>query len=84
MTKLCLLLRDACTHRRRVSLAPAPPDEAPQAAVGPPRRSSPGQREGSQAAGQRLLLSPCVGSASPVGRPQNLLVDVIDTPCLLP
>lgn len=44
----------------------------------------PGGDEGKQAAGQRLHLSPCVGSASPVGRPQNLLVDVIDTPCLLP
>lgn len=62
--------------------ATAPRRAAPHRTAPPcPAVDRPSSRERS---GSRLLLSPFVGRALLVGRPQILLVDVIDTPCLLP
>ena len=62
--------------------ATAPHRTAPHRTAPPcPAVDRPSSRERS---GSRLLLSPFVGRALLVGRPQILLVDVIDTPCLLP
>ena len=76
------------THARIAgvsSLLPPPPNSnrtAPHRTAPPcPAVDRPSSRERS---GSRLLLSPFVGRALLVGRPQILLVDVIDTPCLLP
>lgn len=54
------------------------------AGVSPPHTPSWLSTDLSERSGSRLLLSPFVGRALLIGRPQILLVDVIDTPCLLP